>query len=153
MMCTRREYSSNCKALFCCFLFPFELLLSSPYYFLLLSARHQFCMLHFSTCVSIEGFIVPPLSTPHLSLSWTKRPSSFRHLVAPLRRHLDLLFSFGYPPSLSCYASPSSREAYCDRQFPPNFELRVEFFLCQHTCEDSKTMSVCLSVPQEKKSP
>ena len=43
------------------------------------------------------------------------------------------------------YASPSSGDAYSDRQLTPNFELCVEFFLCadMFPYEDSKTLSVC----------
>ena len=38
-------------------------------------------------------------------------------------------------------------EAYRDRRLTTNFELWVEFFLCtEFPCEDSKTVSVCLSV-------
>ena len=45
------------------------------------------------------------------------------------------------------YVSPSSGEAYCNRQLTPNFRLWVEIFLCadMFPCEDSKTVS-CLSV-------
>ena len=58
------------------------------------------------------------------------------------------------------YASPSSGDAYRNRQLTPNFKLK---FLCvdMFPCEDSKIVSVCpsifpsvhLSVPREKKSP
>ena len=51
------------------------------------------------------------------------------------------------------YASPSSGEAYSDRQLTPNFELRVEIF-CVPTCfHNMRIPKPCLSVPWEKKSP
>ena len=56
------------------------------------------------------------------------------------------------------YASPSSGEAYRNRQLTTNFELWVEIFLCadMFPYEDYKTVSVRpsvhLSVPREKKS-
>ena len=45
--------------------------------------------------------------------------------------------------------------SYYDRQPTPNFQLWAEFFLCADIFpyEDSKILSVCLSVPREKKSP
>ena len=51
------------------------------------------------------------------------------------------------------YASPSSGEAYRDRQITSNFELWVEIFLCadMFPCEDSKTVSVCLYVRAPRK--
>ena len=49
-----------------------------------------------------------------------------------------------------CYnnASPSSGEAYRDRRLAINFELWVKIFLCadMFPYEDSKSVSVCLSV-------
>ena len=54
------------------------------------------------------------------------------------------------------YASASSGEAFRDRQLTPNFELWVEIF-CVPTCFHMRILkpclSVCLSVPREKKSP
>ena len=46
------------------------------------------------------------------------------------------------------YASPTSGEAYRDRQLTTNFEFRVEKNLCadMFPCEDSKTVSVSPSV-------
>ena len=57
------------------------------------------------------------------------------------------------------YASPSSREAYRDRQLTTNFELK--FFVCRHVSMWGFQNRVCLSirlsahlsVPREKKSP
>ena len=51
------------------------------------------------------------------------------------------------------YASPTSGEAYRDRQLTTNFELWVEIFCVDmFPYEDSKTVSVRLSAPREKKS-
>ena len=43
------------------------------------------------------------------------------------------------------YASPSSGDAYSDRQLASNFELWVEIFLCADMLpyDDSEIMSVC----------
>ena len=53
------------------------------------------------------------------------------------------------------YASPSSGEAYRDRQLTTNLELK--FFVCRHVSlwgfQNRVCLSVHLSVPQEKKSP
>ena len=61
---------------------------------------------------------------------------------------------------LSNYASPSSGDAYSDRQLTTNFEFGVEIFCMpsaaeMFTPEDSQIvpvcLPVCLSVPREKK--
>ena len=59
--------------------------------------------------------------------------------------------------TVDIYASPSSEDAYSDRQLNLNFELRVETF-CVHTCFHVRTPKPCLSVPRvsvprENKSP
>ena len=55
------------------------------------------------------------------------------------------------------YASPTSGEAYRDRRLTTNFELWVEIFCADmFPCEDSKTVSVCLSVhlyPEKRNHP
>ena len=52
------------------------------------------------------------------------------------------------------YASPFSKEAYRDQQLTTNFEIWVEIFCADmFPCEDSKTLPVGLSAPQEKKLP
>ena len=55
----------------------------------------------------------------------------------------------------SNYASPSSGEAYRDRQLTTSFELK--FFVCRHVSicgfQNRVCLSVHLSVPREKKSP
>ena len=50
------------------------------------------------------------------------------------------------------YASPSSGEAYSDRQLTTNIGLWVEIF-CVPTCFHMRIPNPCLSVPREKKSP
>ena len=50
------------------------------------------------------------------------------------------------------YASPSSGEAYSDRQLTLNFELWVEIFCELNVSIWGFENSVCLSVPREKKS-
>ena len=48
-------------------------------------------------------------------------------------RFLDSFIYSAYTHLLFIYASPSSGEAYSDRQLTPNFELWVEFFfVCRH---------------------
>ena len=55
--------------------------------------------------------------------------------------------------------SPSSGDAYCDLKLTLNFEFCLPIcfsaflFVDMFPYEDSKTVSVCLSVPREKKSP
>ena len=49
------------------------------------------------------------------------------------------------PPYLGHYASPTSGEAYSDRQLTPNFEIWVEIF-CVPTCFDVRIPKLCLSV-------
>ena len=49
------------------------------------------------------------------------------------------------------YESPSSGEAYRDRQLTTNFELK--FFVCRHVSMWVFQNRVCLSVPRERKSP
>ena len=49
------------------------------------------------------------------------------------------------------YASPSSGEAYRDRQLTTNFELK--FFVCRHVSMRVFQNPVCLSVPRKNKSP
>ena len=54
------------------------------------------------------------------------------------------------------YASPSSGQAYSDRQLITNLSFELNFFFVCHMMfpyEDSKTVSVCLSVHREYKSP
>ena len=48
------------------------------------------------------------------------------------------------------YASPSSGDAYRDRQLTTNFELRVEIF-CVPTCFHLRIPKPCLSVRTPKK--
>ena len=47
--------------------------------------------------------------------------------------------------SMHIYASPSSVDAYCDRQLTPKFELWVEIF-CLSTCFHMRIPKPCLSV-------
>ena len=53
-------------------------------------------------------------------------------------------------PSQCHYASPSSGEAYRDRQLTTNFELWVEIF-CVPTCFHVRIPKPCLSVSPEKR--
>ena len=65
-----------------------------------------------------------------------------------------VLIMHSRPPGRHIYASPSFGEAYRDRRLTNNFEFWVEiFFVHTFPYEDSKTVSVHLSVPREKKSP
>ena len=56
--------------------------------------------------------------------------------------------AWNYVPDQSYYASPSSGDAYRDRQLTTNFDLLGGNFLCADMFpnEDSKTVSVCPSV-------
>ena len=57
---------------------------------------------------------------------------------------------------ITYYASPSSGDAYSDRQLTSNFEVGAEIFCvptCFHMRIPKSCLSVCPSVPREKKSP
>ena len=57
---------------------------------------------------------------------------------------------FSTSNTVDIYASPSSEEAYRDRQLTTSFELN--FFVCRHVSMWGFQNRVCLSVPREKKS-
>ena len=73
-------------------------------------------------------------------------------------RHLaiaQVLTAASFKPS-KCYDSPTSGEAYRDRQLTTNFEFSVEIFCvltCFHVRIPKPCLSVHLSIPREKKSP
>ena len=95
-------------------------------------------------------FIFPHLSPFHATLSSITSlisfsPSVFNNYTP---RHTTKLCPF----VIHIYASPSSGEAYRDRQLTINFELWVEIF-CVPTCFHVRIPKPCLSVPRVKKSP
>ena len=66
------------------------------------------------------------------------------------------IFTSTTPWKPSFYASPSSGDAYSDRQLTPNFELWLEIFRVPtrfHMMIPKPCLFVRLSVPREKKSP
>ena len=52
--------------------------------------------------------------------------------VSPLRHSNLASVETSHSRKLSYYASPSSGDAYSNRQLTPNFELRIEIFVCRH---------------------
>ena len=96
-----------------------------------------------ATMLTPNAIVVTRCRRPILLLSWYwtwRCINSYLVLVSRSTEH--------------SYASPSSGEAYRDRQLTTNFELWVEkFFVHRHATIWGFQNPVCLSVPREQKSP